>query len=324
MTPVETMGSLSEGKSSIILTVGKIEAGVAMLLTENLQIVEFPSSLLPNEVESGSLVSIKIRRDTEAEAQAIEEFEKLQEEIYKEFGRPIEIKDDPSSTAKEFDPNNPLELHLFLHSLSQTTATLKWNEVDLGRCEFKGIDCFLNGLKASNSTMLKQNCLKLSGLDMGKKYKAQICLRTTGGNFTSQMLEFQTHDISNLSGLVVVLGFMEEERKNEVVAYLDSVQAKYSNQFVPDATHFVTDSKPDTSMNNLGFPDATNISKGVSHVMSNPEISNISKLSISAEAEEICSLEAAKAMNIPVVRSEWLLSCKSLGKMAPVRDFYFE
>ncbi|KAJ2047515.1 hypothetical protein GGH13_009181, partial [Coemansia sp. S155-1] len=71
--------------TSAQFTVGKLDAGMAMLLTEDYQLIEFPSVLLPKGVVLGSVVNIDVGRDRGAEQRQRNEFRELQEQILVDF-----------------------------------------------------------------------------------------------------------------------------------------------------------------------------------------------------------------------------------------------
>ncbi|CAH1762156.1 11381_t:CDS:2 [Entrophospora sp. SA101] len=77
----------STSSTSVQFTVGKLDAGMAILLTEDHHLIEFPSLLLPPGVSSGSIVNVSVNRNYEQEAAQSREFWLLQEAILKEFGQ---------------------------------------------------------------------------------------------------------------------------------------------------------------------------------------------------------------------------------------------
>jgi hypothetical protein len=66
-------------------TVGKIDAGQAILISPENHIIEFPSSILPDNVHVGSIINLTLERNKEEEAREYEGFMALQDEIYQEF-----------------------------------------------------------------------------------------------------------------------------------------------------------------------------------------------------------------------------------------------
>ena len=114
--------------------VGKIDAGLSMLLTDDLRVIEFPSVLLPESVDIGSIVQVQMLRNEAEEKKRKEEFCKLQEWILEEYGRPVACKDKEG-------------LKIAVKNVTQTTLSLEWSKVELYNSELRGIDCFVNGTK---------------------------------------------------------------------------------------------------------------------------------------------------------------------------------
>ena len=56
----------------VSLTVGKLDASLALLLTKDHHLIEFPTILLPNGVRAGSIVKIKCDQDLEGEKEITE------------------------------------------------------------------------------------------------------------------------------------------------------------------------------------------------------------------------------------------------------------
>ncbi|KAJ1912834.1 hypothetical protein H4219_005452 [Mycoemilia scoparia] len=95
--PSDGSGQALERKGSIIstggregskysLTVTKIDAGMAILLTSNNQLIEFPSYLLPPGVQPGSVINLQLSRNISQEEQQRQALREVQEHILKEFG----------------------------------------------------------------------------------------------------------------------------------------------------------------------------------------------------------------------------------------------
>lgn len=70
-----------------LLSVTKIDAGIAVLLTESMQIVEMPTFLLPNDITSGSFITLHMERHSEAENSKHRLFQSLQNEIMNHYGQ---------------------------------------------------------------------------------------------------------------------------------------------------------------------------------------------------------------------------------------------
>lgn len=71
---------------SYTFTVGKLDAGMAILIGERASLIEFPSLLLPPDVAAGSIVNISVRRNEAQEHARRSDFEQLQQDILSTFG----------------------------------------------------------------------------------------------------------------------------------------------------------------------------------------------------------------------------------------------
>lgn len=69
----------------VSLTVGKLDASLALLLTKDHHLIEFPTILLPNGVRAGSIVKLKCDQDHESEKEEDLKFQNIQDEIYQTF-----------------------------------------------------------------------------------------------------------------------------------------------------------------------------------------------------------------------------------------------
>ncbi|KAK0276108.1 hypothetical protein LTR35_003651 [Friedmanniomyces endolithicus] len=136
----------------VSLTVGKVDAGVAVLLTEDKRLIEFPSILLPPDIHSGSIVDINVSRNTPAEHRANESFAHLQSAILSTFGN--------------ISPSPPV---LRCRNATQTSVVLEWDPIDLATAELRSLSLYRNGAKAGNIPSGKQST-KISGLALDTEY----------------------------------------------------------------------------------------------------------------------------------------------------------
>ncbi len=79
--------SSNDADESFTFTVGKLDAGMAILIGERASLIEFPSLLLPPGVGSGSVVNIRVHRNEDEEKRQRDEFEALQNDILDSFGK---------------------------------------------------------------------------------------------------------------------------------------------------------------------------------------------------------------------------------------------
>jgi hypothetical protein len=67
ISPIVTHSEAPHSGAQIKFTVGRIDAGLALLLTPDHYLVEFPAILLPDGIGVGAVLSMGVERDEEAE-----------------------------------------------------------------------------------------------------------------------------------------------------------------------------------------------------------------------------------------------------------------
>jgi hypothetical protein len=72
---------------SFTFTVGKLDAGMAILIGDRASQIEFPSLLLPQECTTGSVVRISVSRNQKEEQRKKREFDQLQDSVLEMFGK---------------------------------------------------------------------------------------------------------------------------------------------------------------------------------------------------------------------------------------------
>ncbi|PHH65713.1 hypothetical protein CDD82_1639 [Ophiocordyceps australis] len=149
----------------VSLTVGKVDAGVAILLTPDKRLIEFPSLLLPPNISTGSIVDITVSQNTAKESSSERQFGELQEHIFKSFG------------ASE--PQTPV---LRCRNATQTSVVLEWDAIDLATADLISLSLYRNGQKAGNIPRpLHMHSTKISGLAVDTEYNFYLVLRTSAG-----------------------------------------------------------------------------------------------------------------------------------------------
>ncbi|KAL4870433.1 hypothetical protein BDV12DRAFT_165941 [Aspergillus spectabilis] len=207
----------------VSLTVGKVDAGVAVLLTQDNRLIEFPSVLLPNNITSGSIVDITVSRNNAAEAANAAAFQSLQKRILNTYG----IK----------TPSPPI---LRLRNATQTSLVLEWDPIDLATASLKTLSLYRNGSKAGSIPRpLETRSTKISGLAIHNEYTFHLVLRTTAGTYQSEKLTCRTHKMTDLSGITVTTGVLHAQRKEALGEALDRIGGKLIDSVRIDTTHFV-------------------------------------------------------------------------------------
>ncbi|KAJ5670659.1 uncharacterized protein N7477_006022 [Penicillium maclennaniae] len=207
----------------VSLTVGKVDAGVAVLLTQDNRLIEFPSVLLPNNISSGSIVDINVARNHAAEAANASAFQSLQKRILNTYG----VK----------TPSPPV---LRLRNATQTSLVLEWDPIDLATASLKSLSLYRNGSKAGSIPRpLETRSTKISGLAIHSEYTFHLVLRTTAGTYQSEKLTCRTHKMTDLSGITVTPGVLDPQRKEALGVALERIGGKLIDTVRIDTTHFV-------------------------------------------------------------------------------------
>ncbi|KAJ5887476.1 hypothetical protein N7495_007517 [Penicillium taxi] len=207
----------------ISLTVGKVDAGVAVLLTQDNRLIEFPSVLLPNNISSGSIVDITVSRNHAAETANATTFQSLQKRILNNYG----VK----------TPSPPI---LRLRNATQTSLVLEWDPIDLATASLRSLSLYRNGSKAGSIPRpLETRSTKISGLAIHNEYTFHLVLRTTAGTYQSEKLTCQTHKMTDLSGITITPGILDPQRKEALGLALDRIGGKLIDSVRIDTTHFV-------------------------------------------------------------------------------------
>ncbi|WPG97624.1 hypothetical protein R9X50_00040400 [Acrodontium crateriforme] len=205
----------------VSLTVGKVDAGVAVLLTEDKRLIEFPSILLPPDIHSGSIVDINVARNQHAELVAEQKFLALQSDIFDTFGTR--------------SPSAPV---LRCRNATQTSVVLEWDPIDLATAELRSLSLFRNGTKAGVIPRDKSST-KISGLALDTEYTFHLVLRTSAGQYTSEKVTVKTHKITDLSGITVTPGILPSQLKQSLAETVQRIGAKMIDTVRIDTTHFV-------------------------------------------------------------------------------------
>ncbi|KAL4265117.1 Chitin Synthase Export/Cell Fusion Regulator, partial [Pleurotus pulmonarius] len=118
---------MEKSMESFTFTVGKLDAGMAILLGERAHLIEFPSVLLPPGATTGSIVKIAVHQNHAEEKRRDREFWDLQEEILDEFGK-----------------ESPEPPQLQLRNVTQTSVTLQWPPIKVAKAKIRSLDIYRN------------------------------------------------------------------------------------------------------------------------------------------------------------------------------------
>ncbi|KNZ52091.1 hypothetical protein VP01_36g15 [Puccinia sorghi] len=269
-----------DGETSYTFTCGKIDAGIAVLIGSHAHLIEFPSLLLPPGCEPGSIVSITCTRDHVAERAQADSFWDLQTKIVDQFGM-----------------ESPQPPNLRLRSITQTSATLEWDELQLAQCKLLSLSIWKNGQRLGTlPNPLNNTSTKLSGLDLDSEYTFHLVMKTTGGSFHSPQIKVKTHSLHDTSGIHVCFGVISEELKEQSKEAIQQLDGRWSDKIQIDTTHFVC------TMPYQAQPGPNK----------------------STQPSTFPSLEYQRALqlSIPVVQPSWLQACLHERKMVPIAAHY--
>ncbi|KAI8905020.1 BRCT domain-containing protein [Gorgonomyces haynaldii] len=208
--------------TSVQFSVGKLDAGMALLLSPDHHIIEFPSAMLPDGISPGNVVNMTIERNLEQEDKEQQEFEQLQQEIHQLFS---------------IVPKAP---EIAVKATTQTTVIIQWQPLSLFGSTFRSLDVYKNGTKLSLPlTVLSTSC-KISGLDINQEYQIWVVLRTSAGQYKSNALSVKTHAMDNLTGLLPCFGqFQNDSDLDVLIDLVERIGAKYTDELSQENTHLV-------------------------------------------------------------------------------------
>ncbi|CAI4210816.1 unnamed protein product [Parascedosporium putredinis] len=208
----------------VSLTVGKVDAGVTVLLTPDKRLIEFPSILLPPNISSGSIVDIAVSRNTSSERAAELAFQSLQDHILSSFGAT--------------EPSRP---KLRCLNATQTSVVLEWDPIELATADLISLALYRNGQKAGNIPRPREmHSTKISGLAVDTEYTFHLVLRTTAGTYSSEKVAVRTHKMTDLSGITITTGILPAVARENLVKAVERIGAKLTDTVRIDTTHFVT------------------------------------------------------------------------------------
>ncbi|ORX35383.1 hypothetical protein BD324DRAFT_652515 [Kockovaella imperatae] len=284
VTGINNITTPRNAMEKFTFTLGKLDAGMAILLGPNAHLLEFPSLLLPTPgpgsppLRPGSILTITVSRDVAAEQKAQGEFDKLQDAILEAFTKP---------------PRKPV---LRLRNVTQTTVSLEWDKIDVGSADFRGLEMYKNGQRwgrvGGDYGKREKREWKTGGLQSAEEYTFQLVLKTTAGTHLSEVVRVKTHTMDNLTGLYIHFGAIQPPSLlKQLKACLQDIGARESPSMALDTTHFVC-TTPIIGGDEQGQGGAVD-----------PDYQ-----------------EALKA-NLPVVGPDWLLAVARDRKLVPISGY---
>lgn len=210
----------------VSLTVGKLDASLALLLTKEHHLIEFPTILLPKDVQAGSIVKISCERDEPMETKDSEFFMDIQDQIMQTFGT--------------MSPKAPA---LRVRNVTETSAVLEWDPIEAATADVISLTLYKNGSRFGViPSPLTRTAIKLSGLAIDTPYTFYLVLATTAGTYNSEELTVKTHKMTDLTGITLCIGTIEgtDIDRTDLEETIKNIGAKPLQDSVKlDTTHFV-------------------------------------------------------------------------------------
>lgn len=276
---------VEDGKHS--LYVSKLDAGIALLLSDSHHLIEFPAQLLPSSTSAGSILNVHIQRNFDAEKQRLQEFMRAQAQLMTRYGK--------------WPPAPPLLVTTTLTSFmvvlelrgdtEQGGRAIDWAD----RFTVTKFEVLRNGKLLQGGAVLvwidpnrrQEPRIKLSMLEPNTEYQVKVILWTTSGRLESQLVKFRTRPESDLTGLNVrIVGYpIDGDAYREIVTWLTQLGAKHSQELSIENTHLIY--------------QRTSNSKTDSPVY-----------------------DRAAEWNIPIVSHQWLKQCYDAKKSISTTDYY--
>ena len=211
----------------VLLTVGKLDASLALLTTQDHHVIEFPTVLLPENVKAGSIIKMQVSQNLEEEKKQRNHFKSIQAKILEKYG-----------THK---PESPV---LKIVNVTQTSCVLAWDPLKLGSAKLKSLILYRKGIRLMViPNPFKVTTTKISGLSVDTPYEFQLKLITTSGTLWSEKVILRTHKMTDMSGITVCLGPLDplkEISDLQISQCLSHIGARPLQRHVAiDTTHFV-------------------------------------------------------------------------------------
>lgn len=276
------------------LTVGRIDSGgLAIVLTEDLEMLEVPASLLPPGSGPGSTVRLQLMAAPEVASQHAAVLLALQQRLLTEYGQ-------------RFDEERLANCLSLVHA-THTTVMVRWpawtelcaptdprtgsksNQPHLaatGGAQLHAIEGYIDDRPLPAARFHPEECtLRLTGLEPNHSYILRLVFRTSAGRFSTVPLTVRTRPLEDLSCLHVVA---------------DAVS-------------------PET----LADLQAIGVQLGTLSGETNLVVSGRNRLQLETDGQDDGALlRTSQQANVPIVTPAWVRACKEAGRMQSVSQFY--
>lgn len=180
-----------------ILTVGSVEGTIVSLLTEDMQRIELPQSILPT-LKPGSLLSVNIQVDEDAEAKVQARLRGIQKKMIDKYGQ-SGIKLAEAVTQPGF-----VKCTKRFHDSLVLSWTAYKDLPEMNRvCILKGIEVWCEGKRMIGAGFPEvdesSSVCRITSLIPGHPYKCKLVYRTTDGLIETEEIVAETRRLDDLS-----------------------------------------------------------------------------------------------------------------------------
>lgn len=188
----------------------------------------YPLTLRQANIETGSTIEATFVNKSNYKDDGFSEFKEIQKRILDTLHK---------------EPSPPV---LSSYGVTQTTAILRWEELNLHPVELLKIRIFKDSDEVMNQVNPAISQVRITGLNMGYTYNFFIIVYTSAGKYRSNRVSVTTLTMEDLRGLNICFGIIEEAELEELKSILLKHSASYSEDVSLATTHFVT-TKPSGS-----------------------------------------------------------------------------
>lgn len=275
------------------LTVGRIDSGgLAIVLTEDLEMLEVPASLLPPGSGPGSTVRLQLMAAPEVASQHAAVLLALQQRLLVEYGRSLD--------------EERLANCLSLAHVTHTTVTVRWpawtelcatdpNDASkstqqasysIGGAQLRAIEGYLDDRPLPAARFHPEECtLRLTGLEPDHSYVLKLTFRTSAGRLSTAPLTVRTRPLEDFSCLRVAVDTISSET--------------------------------------LADLQAIGVQVGALSGETNLVVSGRNRLQLETDRQDDGALlRTSQQANVPIVTPAWVRACKEAGRMQSVSHFY--
>jgi ribosomal protein L12E/L44/L45/RPP1/RPP2 len=295
--------------------VGKLEAGVAIVLTEDMEMMELPQSLLPAGATVDSMFRMQLNGANDAQKARTNALLDAQQVILSAFGRA---------------PNaQHIATALTISSLTHTTVTIRWPSARtlFNRATLYAIDGTINGRPLPCAAIdTQETLLRITGLEPATTYTLKLTFRTSAGTYSTDPLSFETKRLDDLTCLRVSV---DEESIDDLLLEQLRALGVQVEEFSPDTTSLIISGRTmaelrRNSSNPVSAPfSASPAATTTTTAAAAATTTDGGEKNSFAPIDFVSIYQRAQEANIPIVTPAWIAACqKAGGRMQPVSQFY--